>query len=473
MANPIEFTPHNYQKKAIQFLLERAVGGLFLDLGLGKTSCILSAVKILKERKIIKKVLIIAPLRVCYSVWPAEVQKWSNFNHLRVEVLHGPKKHHAIQRDADIYLINPDGLPWLMTEGRLAKLGADTLVVDESSAFKHSSTQRFKLLKSVLSEFRRRYILTGTPAPNGLLDLFGQVYILDQGLALGRFITHYRQNYFVPTGYQGYDWKPKPDAEKEIYDKLRPMVLRMEAADYLELPDRIDNTVVVQLPDKARRAYTEMELLFLTALDNGEAITAPSAAAVGVKLRQLANGAMYRNIEARVEARTESEEWVAYHDAKLDALDEIVEAQQGRPVLVAYEFDHDAARIRKRFPKAQFLADAKGRRVEDMIASWNRGEIEMLVAHPASAGHGLNLQAGGNTVVWFGLTWNLELYQQFNARILRQGNSHDHVVIHHIVAKDTVDEAVMKALASKDKTQNRLLDALKEYADVKQDRQGA
>lgn len=460
----VDWTPHEYQKNAVRFLLQNAVGALFIDMGLGKTSCTLAAIKILIDKKIIKRALIIAPLRVCYSVWPNEVQKWADFNHLRVEILHGPKKDEAIKRDADIYVINPDGLGWLSLENRVKKLGAEMLVVDESSAFKHSNTQRFKLLKYFLNTFRRRYILTGTPAPNGLEDLFGQIYILDGGNALGRYITHYRQEFFMQAGYMGYDWRPKPDAEKRIYERLGKMVLRMAAEDYLELPERIDNIVQVELPPKARKVYMEMELLFLTALANGEVISAPSTAAVGTKLRQIANGAMYRGLEARAEARVHTEEWVEMHSAKLDALEEIMEAQQGKPVLVAYEFEHDADRLRKRFPHATFLADAKGRGIDEIIRQWNAGEILMLCAHPASAGHGLNLQGGGNTVVWFGMTWNLEYYQQFNARVLRQGNEHSHVIIHHIVAKNTIDEAVMKALASKNKTQSALLEALKEYS---------
>lgn len=458
------FTAHQYQQKAIKFLLERAVGGLFMEMGLGKTASVLAALKILKEKGYMKRALIIAPLRVCWSVWPVEVKKWADFNDLRVEVLHGPKKEEALRRDADIYCINPDGLEWLSLDKRFDYLSPDVLIVDESSAFKHSNTQRFKLLKYLLPKFRRRYILTGTPAPNGLLDLFGQIYILDQGNALGRYITYYRQTFFNPMGFGGYKWIPKAGAEDEIYDKLRPLVLRMEAADYLELPDRIDNTIVVDLPLKVRKTYMEMELLFKTTLNSGEAITAPSVAAMGVKLRQIANGAVYRNAEHRVEAKIHTEEWVNVHDAKLDALDEIVEAQGGRPILVAYEFEHDATRIRKRFKDAVFLSDYAGPKVEAVIAAWNRGEITMLCAHPASAGHGLNLQAGGNTVVWFGMTWNLEYYQQFNARVLRQGNTHGNVMIHHIVAKNTVDEVVMKTLRAKDRTQGALLDALKEYA---------
>jgi SNF2 family DNA or RNA helicase len=459
----VAWTPRPYQIKTVKYLIEHAVAGIFLDMSLGKTSCVLAALKILKDKGFMKRTLIVAPLRVCYAVWPEERGKWTDFAGLRIEILHGPKKDEAILRDADIYLINPDGLEWLMLGDRAKKLGCDVLVVDESDAFKHARTLRSKLLKYLIPTMRRRYILTGTPATNGLLDLHGQILILDQGNALGKFIGHYKQAYFDQSGFGGYTWTPKVGAADAIYEKLRPMVLRMDANDYLTLPERIDNVVRVDLPAKARKIYGEIEREFLTTLENGESITAPSAAAAGMKLRQIANGGMYRNFENRVDAKEHSEEWVLTHDAKLDALEEIIGSQQGKPVLVAYEFEHDATRIRKRFPKAVFLADFKGAKVLDVIRAWNNGEIEVLCAHPASCGHGLNLQGGGNTIIWFGLTFNLALYQQLNARVRRSGSAHSHVIVHHIVARNTVDEAVMKALRSKDQTQKSLLDALKEY----------
>jgi SNF2 family DNA or RNA helicase len=304
--------------------------------------------------------------------------------------------------------------------------------------------------------------------------LFGQIYILDGGAALGAYITHYRSQFFKHPDYihpcsgmameDTYKWVPKEGMEDVIYEKIRPMVLRMDAADYLELPARIDNVVYVDLPDKARKVYKELERDFITMLANGEALIAPSVAAVGTKLRQIANGGVYRNVENRAKARTHAEEWIGMHDAKLDALEEIVESRIGKPVLVAYEFEHDATRLRKKFPQAVFIADFKGKHIEEVVERWNAGEIMMLCAHPASAGHGLNLQKEKDTVVWFGLTWNLEHFEQFNARVLRQGNTSSHVFIHHIVARRTVDEAVMKALLAKAKAQNDLLDALRDYA---------
>jgi SNF2 family DNA or RNA helicase len=363
--------------------------------------------------------------------------------------------HHEPGDIREVWNLEVEGCPHYFAEG---------VLVHNCDAFKHERTQRFKLLKYLIPTFRRRYILTGTPATNGLLDLHGQIYILDQGNALGRYITHYKQAYFDQSGYGGYTWTPKPGAADAIYEKLRPMVLRMDADDYISLPERIDNVVYVDLPAKARKVYSEIEIQFLTTLENGENITTPSAAAAGMKCRQIANGAMYRNLEQRIDAVVHSEEWVSVHDAKLEALEEIVGSQQGKPVLVAYEFEHDATRIRKQFPHAVFLADYTGTKIMDAINAWNRGEIQMLCAHPASCGHGLNLQGGGNVIVWFGLTFNLAHYQQLNARIRRSGSAHASVIVHHIVARRTVDEAVMKALKSKDKTQRDLLDALKDYS---------
>lgn len=460
----MNYTPHPYQKKAIRFVLENARGALWLDMGLGKSSIILAAFKILLEKGYVKRALIVAPLRVCWTVWPEEVKKWADFNGLRVEVLHGPKKEEALYRDADIYLINPDGLEWLALDNRAKRLGADMLVIDESDMAKNPKSLRFRLLKTMLPLFRRRYLLTGTPAPNGLMDLFGQIYILDEGNALGRFITHFRLSYFDATGYGGYTYLPKEGAAEAIYEKLRPLTLRMAAEDYLELPERIDNIISVRLPDKAWKTYYELENTFITILDNGEALTAPSAAVASMKLRQLVNGNIYRDLSNRQDAKVKSEQWVRFHDAKLDALEEVVEANAGKPVFVAYEFEHDMAAIRKRFKQAVFLSDfGKGEKMLEVIGAWNRGEIPMLCVHPQSAGHGINAQKGGNIVIWYSVPWNLALYQQLNARILRQGNTHKNVIVHHIIAKGTVDEAVMRALRSKDKTQADLLAALREF----------
>lgn len=323
-----QWKPHDYQKKAIKFLLERPCGGLFLDPGLGKTSITLGAIKVLQSKGLNKRTLVIAPLRVAHGVWPVEVEKWSDFGNLRVVVLHGPKKEQALKQDADIYVINPEGLGWLMSNKRFATLRPDLLVVDESSKFKHSKTSRFKMLKTVLPKFARRWILTGTPASNGLLDLFGQAYIMDLGKSLGQYITHYRAKYFTPLDQMGFKWVPQQGAEELIYEALRPFVLRLAAEDYLELPQLIENIIKVELPAKAMRVYKDLEDDMLSVLDDQSIVMAPSVAAAAIKCRQVANGGLYRSppdVEDGSPPR-KSNEWVVVHDEKIEALRDLVDS---------------------------------------------------------------------------------------------------------------------------------------------------
>ena len=300
VAKPVKWKPHAYQKGAIKFLLERACAALFLDPGLGKTSITLGAVKILLAEKLIRRVLVVAPLRVCYSVWPKEVKKWEDFQNIRVAVLHGKDKERNLRSEAEVYVINPEGLAWLMTDGRFKLLGADVLVIDESSKFKHTNTARFKTLRPVLSKFSRRYILTGTPCPNGLLDLFGQVYILDLGKSFGPFITHYRTEFFEPTGFGGFTWVPKHGTEERIQKLLKPLALRLSAKDYLELPELIPVKVEIELPPDARKIYDQLETELITLVD-GQVVTALSVAAANTKCRQVANGGLYKNYHADME----------------------------------------------------------------------------------------------------------------------------------------------------------------------------
>ena len=461
---PIPFRPHAYQLRAIKFLLEHAVAAIFADVGMGKSAITLAALRVLKDRGIMRKTLIIAPLRACWVTWPDEIAKWADFNDLKVAILHGPKKEAALKSDADIFVINPEGLVWLSLEKRFEKLAPDTLVADELHLFKHGGTQRSKLLKYMLPTFRRRWGLTATPAPNGLMDLHGQMFVLDQGASLGRFITHYRSTYFTPSGFGGYTWALKDGAAEQIYEKIQPYILRMAAEDYLELPERVDNVIRVELPTKARQVYMEMERHFVTILESGEALTTPSAAAASSKLRQIVNGAAYRNAEKRQDALVFTDEFVQLHDAKLDALEELYEGLNGSPLLVAYEFKHDESRLRHRFKDATFFSDFKGPKQAGMVAAWNRGEIPLLVGNPASMSMSLNLQGCGQHIAWFGPTWDLMFYIQFIGRVIRQGNPNTRVFNHIIIAARTVEEAVVKALASKDKTQRALLEALKNYS---------
>ena len=434
---------------------------------LGKTSITLAAIKLLKREGILNRVLIVAPLRVCYSVWPSEVKKWADFEHLRVEVLHGSGKEKALKRDADIYLINPEGLDWLFREGRFKILNPDTLVIDESSRFKNTQTRRFKDLKPNLGKFKRRWILTGTPVPNGMLDLFGQIYILDQGNALSPFITHYKNKFFDPYGFGGYSWSLKPGAEEQIYELVRPLTLRLEAGDYLELPELVNSTIRIDLPESARKIYDDLEDLLIATITGDEVVTAMSAAAASMKCRQVANGGLYRQLED-VPA-LDSDKWVTIHDQKTEAVLELLEEIGGSPVIVTYEFHHDRERLLKALGKnTPFIGGGVApKRSREIEAEWNAGNLPVLLGQPQSIAHGLNLQESGYHFIWHSMTWNYEDYDQSIKRILRQGQRSKTVFNHHIIARDTVDEVLLRAMGFKKKNQNNFLDALKEYAKTK------
>lgn len=458
---PRDWVPEPYMVEAAKFLLERGAAGLFLDPGLRKTSITLAAVRALKARHKRFPFLVVAPLRVCQLVWPAERAKWRQFNGLRMELLHGPKKSEALRRRADVYVINPEGLEWLFAELRKAdEWPFEGLVVDESTKFKRSDAQRSKLLKMYLPMFRRRYILTGSPSPNGLIDLFGQMLILDLGNSLGKYITHYRRKYFVPAGY---DWRPKKGAEKRIYAAIAPLVLRMEAADYLKLPPLIgtadgkDPVVIeVELPPEARRVYNEMEEDLIAKVEDG-VVTAASAGVASMKCRQIANGGIYED--------RQSVRWKRVHEQKTEALLDLVEQMQGKPLLVAVDFHHDAERLLAALPKGtpSFTSGKSLKEAKRVEAAWNAGDLPVLLGSPASVAWGLNLQGKPSAVVWHSLTWDWELYMQFIRRVWRSGQS-GRVLCHHIVARDTVDVAMMRAVKRKGRGEAALLKALKEYA---------
>lgn len=446
--------PKLHQKKAVSFLLKNASAALFLDPGLGKTSIVLKAIQSIKRANMPAKTLIIAPLRVCYMVWPKEQEKWSDFKDLKVVILHGRDKERNLESDADIYVINPEGLPWLMQDNRFKNLDPDILVVDESSKFKRTNTQRFKLLRPILPRFARRWILTGSPAPNGLMDLFGQIYILDLGHALGQFITHYRRTYFYPSGFGGYDWKLQDGGKARIEDRIRPLVLRMEAEDYIKLPKEIIDNVMVELPRKAMEIYRDMERDFIIAIQKGKVMASNAAVASG-KCCQIANGGVYDETGATNQI----------HDAKSEAVADLVEELQGTPCLIGYEYDHDLARLLKVLGKntPYIGGGVSPKRALGIERAWNAGELPVLLGHPASMGHGLNLQEAGNHVIWYSIPWNYEYYDQFNRRVRRQGSAHSRVFIHRLIAADTIDEAKIVALGSKHGTQKSLMDALKGY----------
>lgn len=483
---PVPWTPREYAKKAVRFLLNNAVAALFLDPGLGKTSITLAALKLLFKKKQISKVLVIAPLRVCHLVWPKEGQKWVDFQGLRMVVLHGPKKDELLQVKADLYIINPEGLDWLLQVEKTKRttpsgkvitdqkinlrrwksLGFDVLVIDELSKFKHPSSLRYKLLALVHHTFGRRWGLTGSPASNGLMDLFGQCYILDQGRTFGPYIAHYRREYFDQS-YDGFSWVLKEGADKKIYNRVKPLALRMAADDYLDMPDLIFNNILVQLPPASRRVYDQMEELLLTEVEE-KLVTAANAAVASGKCRQIANGGLYHGTELLdlVKARNagKKREWANLHDAKTDALEELIDELQGAPLLVAYDFHHDLDRLQKRFgDKVPVIGGGVSmKRTIEIESEWNAGKLKLLFAHPQALAHGLNLQENAQHVCWYSLTWDYELYDQFIRRVFRQGNQHKRVFCHHILAEDTIDEHVMlPALKAKRLGQNALFDALK------------
>lgn len=447
----MKFIPWNYQQYSINHIIDHKASGLFLDMGMGKTVSTLTAIDNLIFLGEVSRVLVIAPLRVAEDTWSTEVEKWDHLKHLKISKILGTKKQRkeALFKDADIYVTNRENIDWLVTE-RYDSWIWDMVIIDELSSFKSSKAKRFRALKKVRPYFKRIVGLTGTPAPNSLIDLWPQIYLLDGGLRLGKTITGFKDRYFSPgrrNGYVVYNWELKEGAEEAIQNKISDICISMKADDYLDLPERINNKVEISLSKKSLEIYKKLEKDLIIELGE-EDITAANAAVLTNKLLQMANGAIY----------SESKEIVNIHDEKLGKLEEIIDTSNGKSVLVFYNFKHDYNRISEMLTKKkityQTLNDS-----ED-IKKWNEGEIQVALLHPASAGHGLNLQYGGNIIVWFGLTWSLELYQQANARLHRQGQK-EIVIIHHLISKGTVDEDVMNALANKEVNQNMLLEAVK------------
>ncbi len=447
----MKYTPHDYQNYAIRYIEEHPIAAVFLDMGLGKTSITLTAIQHLLTAGAVKKVLVIAPLRVAQSTWPDEVAKWDHLAGLSFAVAVGTPKvrEAALRQNASVTIINRENIEWLVK-----KLGSgfdyDMVVIDELSSFKSWRAKRTRALLSVRPRIRRIVGLTGTPSPNGLMDLFSEFRILDMGKRLGRFIGQYRAAYFTPDKRNGdiiYSYKPLPGAEKRIYQRISDITISMSAADHLPMPSFVSTELPVKLSKKERESYDRFCHDLVLPLKGGE-VTAGNAAVLAGKLVQLANGAVY----------TDAGTIAKIHDRKLDALEDVIEGMNGKPLLVAYWFKHDLERIEKRLVERHILFEEI--KSAESIVKWNRGEIAVGLIHPASAGHGLNLQAGGSTLAWFGLCWSLELYQQMNARLYRQGQQHT-VVVTHIVTEDTIDEHILAALKQKDKTQAALISAVK------------
>mgnify|MGYP001008401941 FL=1 len=443
----MRYEPHEYQEYATNFILSHPIAAILLEMGLGKSVITLTAIfDLTLDSFLIRKVLVIAPLRVARDTWPAEIEKWDHLNGLTYSVAIGSEAQRkaALLQRAQVYLINRENVDWLINDSGIP-FDYDMVVIDELSSFKSHTAKRFRALRKVRPNVKRIVGLTGTPSSNGLMDLWAEIGILDMGQRLGRYISHFRNTYFVPDKRNQqiiFTYKPKPGAEEAIYRLISDITISMKNTDYLKLPDLVLNEIPVLLSEDERQQYEIMRSEMVLSL-KGKEIDAVNAAALSNKLLQMANGAVYDGNGGVIRI----------HDRKLDALEDIIEAANGKPVLIAYWYKHDLERIMERFPAIQ-LDNAES------IKRWNDGEIPVAVIHPASAGHGLNLQAGGSCLVWFGLTWSLELYQQTNARLWRQGQK-DTVIIHHIVAKETIDEQVMKALKRKDKTQTALIDAVK------------
>lgn len=449
--------PRSYQEQAVRLGVSQACAGFLLRPGMGKTTISYAIIKVLKSKHLIKRTLVIAPLRVIYNVWPKQCKDWAEFADLRVNVLHGKDRVKRLyDPDADIYCINPEGLEWLdADEQHLAHLRAnfDVLIVDESTKFKNTGTQRFKRVRRFIQHFKRRYILTGSFTPNGLLDLFGQVYLLDEGATLGRYVTHYKTKYFYPTDYMGYNLAPHPWAADEIARKIQPLTLVLDRHGNLDMPDLAFNDILVDLPANARKQYAQMENTMLATLDS-ELVVAANAAVATSKCRQIANGCLFTNAGDGT--------WTDVHDAKLDALRDLVEELSGESLLVVYEFKPDLEKLRKAFPNAVLLTGGNATVDARNISLFAGGFVQMGLGQFTSISLGIDgLQNKCRNVVMFGLTWNLQDYSQTIDRIWRQGQQADAVIVHRLIAKDTVDERVLRVLNSKEATQSSFLTLLK------------
>ena len=444
----MQYTPHEYQKYAANFILTHSIAALLLDMGLGKTSITLTAINdLLFDSFDVHKVLVVAPLRVARDTWSAEIEKWEHLKDLRYSVVVGTERERlkALSIPADIYIINRENVQWLVEDSGFP-FDFDMAVIDELSSFKNHQSKRFKAFMKVRPKLKRIVGLTGTPAGNGLMDLYAEFRLLDMGERLGRFISQYRDAYFQPDKRNGmiiYSYKPLPYAEQQIYDRISDITISMKATDHLKMPELISSEYTVQLTEKQKEKYEKLKKELVLTSDDNE-VTAANAAALSNKLSQMASGAVYSDDGSIVEV----------HNGKLDALEDIIESMNGKPLLVAYWFKHDLERIKKRF-------DVREIKSSKDISDWNSGKIPVALIHPASAGHGLNLQSGGSTLVWFSLPWSLELYQQTNARLWRQGQTANTVVIQHIITKDTIDAKILNALKSKDTTQAELISAVK------------
>lgn len=462
---PQQWKPEARHKLAVKHLLEQAAAALFLPPGFGKTADTLAAFKILKAEGIARGALVVAPRRVARSTWPREILKWKDFNHLQFELLGGSGRDLALRRNADVYITSYEGMRWVSQNWSAMKTKVDTLVLDELSKLKHTRTGRFKTIQPLLPHFRRRWGLTGSPAAQSLMNLFGECYALDLGRSLGPYITHFRHQYFERSGYGGYSWVPKDGAKARIFKRLRPLALHLDEKDFLQLPQLIENIITVDLDEDedARRVYDDIEDRLFSLLPDGTEVLVPNAGAALQKCQQISGGAMY--VTDKVGERT----WKRVHDLKLEALGDLVDELQGDPIMIAYQYDHELERMQEYLdldPICYMGGGTTDKRAAMLEDAWNRGDIAILPVQPQSIAHGLNLQEGpGYQIAWFSDTWNYEHYDQLIRRIRRPGQKSKKVIVHHLVAQNTVDEAMIDSRSRKAKTQGQLLRALRSYRD--------
>lgn len=456
------WTPEEHHKLGVKHLLEQAAAALFLPPGFGKTAMSYAAFKILQREKLASGGLVVAPRRVARSVWPRERDKWTDFSHFNVELLHGSGRRDALKRRADLYVTTYEGMRWLAQSGNWSVLKdrVDTLILDELSKLKHMRTSRFRTIQPLLPHFRRRWGLTGSPAAQSLMNLFGECYALDLGRSLGPYITHYRNKYFDSSGFGGYSWTPKPGAKARIFKRLKPLALHLDEEDFLKLPPLAPNIIEIELPEDARGHYDDIEDRMFTVIQGLEVMT-PNAGAALNKCRQIAGGAVW------VTDKEGERRWTKIHDEKLEALADLVDELQGEPLMIAYQYSHELERIQEILeldPKVYMGGGTSDKKAQEIEDAWNRGEIEVLPVQPQAVAHGLNLQSGpGHQICWFSDTWNYEEWDQLNRRLRRPGQKAAKVICHHLVAKDTVDEAMMASRRYKAKTQGQLLAALRTY----------
>lgn len=448
---PKRFVPHSYQELAIKLLVSPKGGGLFLRPGMGKTASMLAAFKILKKMGLARNMLVVAPLRVTQLTWPAEIEEWLDFNDLSYTVLHGPKRLERMREKKDVYLVNFDGLDWLVPEIYNSNTPLfDVLVIDESSRMRNTDSKRYKALKKVLAKFNRRYILTGSPQPKSLLNLFGQVFIVDRGATFGPYITHFRNKYFHTRPGDDYEYYPNKGADLEIYDALKERIFHLSDEDYLNLPKLYEVDVAVELSPEVRTKYRAMERDFFIQVEKGLIVAANAAVASG-KLRQICNGAVYTNPDGDYEV---------VHNEKLEAYKDLMEELNGEPALVVYQFESDYERMNKVVPGVKFTG---AKNPEHIKAEWDKGNIRALYIHPQSAGFGLNMQKGGFNMVWFGLTFDYELYAQTIKRLHRQGQEKPVYVYRLMVRKSIEDKLIAKVLMEREASQNKLFGVLRDY----------